>query len=481
LYCGVDIGTSSIKCLIVDENGARRGLGRASVGLYKGALGYEADPLEWLRACAAAYADAATATGLGEAGLRDRLRAVAVSGNGPTLVAAGRDGLPVGRASSWMDRSAVAEAARITEATGRNVDPSFYLPKAMRVLGSEDGGSVFKFFSGPEYLAFTLGAAPVSYLVDDYYDAYVWDRKAGAALGLDAALFPPYVAPAEIIGRVSANASEAVGLPAGLPIVSGFPDFLAALVGAGAVSPGLACDRSGSSEALNVCATRPFPDRSIFSLPHAVRGLWNLSGGLSTSGKALEWFSGVSGYSGIGSDSVYQDAERAEAGADGLLFLPYLSGERAPLWNTDLRGAFFGLSLSHGRREMARAVVESLAFGLRLAADRIRGGDFRIDSARCSGGAARDGVLCAIKADVLGMAIEVPENPECEAMGDACACAVALSEYGSLSEASAAMVRVESRYEPDQARRALYEEHYAAWKDALDAAIRLSSPTRKTL
>lgn len=476
MYCGIDIGTSSIKCLLVDENGSRRGLGRAPVGLYRGDAGYEADPLEWLKACAAAYAEASEATGLGEAGLRDRLRAVAISGNGPTLVAAGRDGLPVGRACSWMDRSAVAEAARVSEAAGRAVDPSFYLPKALRVLGSEAGGSVSKFFSGPEYLAFTLGAAPVSYLVDDYYDAFVWDRATGARLGLDSALFPPYVDPAKVIGEVSANAAEAVGLPAGLPIVSGFPDFLAALVGSGAVSPGLACDRSGSSEALNVCAQRPFPDRSIFSLPHAVRGLWNLSGGLSTSGKALEWFSGVAGYSGIGSDSVYQDAERVAAGADGLLFLPYLAGERAPLWNSSLRGAFFGLSLAHGRREMARAVVESLAYGLRLAADRIRGGEFRIDVARCSGGAARDSMLCAIKADVLGIAIEVPENPECEAMGDACACAVALSEHASLKDASNAMVRIASRYEPDDASSAIYEERFVAWKDALDAAIRLSSP-----
>jgi xylulokinase len=264
-------------------------------------------------------------------------------------------------------------------------------------------------------------------------------------------------------------------LPAGLPIISGFPDFLAALVGSGTVRPGVACDRSGSSEALNACATKPYHDTSVFSLPHAIQGLWNLSGGLTTSGKALEWFSGVSGYSGIGSDSVFQEAERVAAGAGGILFLPYLAGERAPIWNPDLRGAFMGLSLSHGRPEQARAVVESIAFGLRLAADRIRDGGFSIDVIRCSGGAARDDVLCTIKADVLGIPVEVPLTPECEAMGDACACSVALHDHASLKEASESMVRIESRFEPDDSKRSIYDGRYTAWKDFLDATLALTA------
>lgn len=480
MYCGIDIGTSSVKCLLVDETGFRLGLGRASVGLYRGESGYEADPLEWLKSVAAAYQEAVAATGYGESGIKARLRGVSVSGNGPTLVAVGKDGLPVGRASSWMDRSAVAAAAKASKAAGRTVDPSFYLPKAIRALDRADANSIAMFFSGPEYLAFTLGADPVSYLSDDFYDSFVWDRKLLHRMGLEDSMFPPYVAPAERIGSVSVHASEAIGLPAELPIISGFPDFLAALVGSGTVTPGIACDRSGSSEALNACATKPFPDPSIFSLPHAIQGLWNLSGGLTTSGKALDWFSEVSGYSGIGSDNVFQEAENVTAGAGGVLFLPYLAGERAPIWEPDLRGAFMGLSLSQGRPEMARAVVESIAFGLRLAADRIRSGKFAIDIMRCSGGAARDEVLCTIKADVLGIPVEVPLTPECEAMGDACACSVALHDHTDLKEASEAMVRIESRFEPDSGRRILYGNRYDIWKNFLEDTIAITARHSET-
>lgn len=474
MYCGIDVGTSSIKCLLVDEDGSRIGLGRALVGLYEGVHGYESDPLEWLQSLAKAYSEAVSSSGLGDPVIKDRLRAVSISGNGPTLVAAGVDGLPVGRASSWMDRSATEEAAELSILSGHHVDPSFYLPKVIRSLRSEGAKKIASFFSGPEYLAFTLGAKPISYLCDEYYDAYVWDSYSAKKLGLDMALFPPYVGPGDIIGAVSDKASEAIGLPKGLAIVSGFPDFLAALVGSGTVYPGISCDRSGSSEAINVCAKKPYPDRSIFSLPHAIPGLWNLSGGLSTSGKALEWFSGVSGYSGLGSDSVFQDSELVEPGAKGLLFLPYLAGERAPLWNPDLRACFFGLSLNHGRPEMARAVVESIAFGLRLATERIQEGGFAIDSIRCSGGAARNASLCAIKADVLNVGISLPHITECEPMGNACACAVAMGDYSTLKEASAAMVSIEEHYEPRPSLRRLYDDRYAAWKDALDCAIGLS-------
>lgn len=478
VYCGIDIGTSAIKCLIVDERGNRLGLGRAAVGLYHNGGAYEADPLEWLRACAAAVAEARASSAHGSDRGQVPISAVAVSGNGPTLVAVGRDGLPRGQASSWMDRGATAQAARASAAAGRPVDPSFYLPKAMRVLESPDAGAVASFFSGPEYLAFALGAAPVSYRVSEYYDPFLWDTDTARALGIDAALFPPYVEPARIIGKVSAHAADALGLPAGIPIVSGFPDFLAALVGSGVVNNGMACDRSGSSEALNICATAPYPDQSIFSLPHAIAGFWNLSGGLSTSGKALEWFSSIAGYSGIGSDSVYQDAQTVAPGADGALFLPFLAGERAPLWNQALRGAFSGLSLSHSRKHLARAVVESIAFGLRLTSERIADGGFAIDVVRCSGGAARDDTLCAIKADVLKLPVEVPDNPECEAMGDACACSVALGHHANLAEASSAMVRVHARFEPNQALQARYDERYSAWKTALKASIVLAGPAK---
>jgi xylulokinase len=472
MYCGIDIGTSAIKCAIIDEGGTVIGFGRASVGLYRGTHpdSWESDPAEWLKATANAFGQAAAAPGYKPA----YLRGLAISGNGPTLVAVGSDGLSVSLASSWMDRSAVAEAERVSTVAGRRIDPSFYLPKALKFMESPLATSIKRFFSGPEYLAFMLGAMPVSFLPDPYYDRHIWALEMATTLGLDEALFPPYIAPARIIGQVSSQAAEATGLPSGLPLVSAFPDFLAALVGSGTVRPGMACDRSGSSEALNLCAKKPFPDQTIFSLPHAVPGLWNLSGGLSTSGKALEWFSRAGGYTGHGMDNLNGEAGQVAPGADGVLFLPYLTGERAPLWNKDIRGAFLGLSLNNGRKEMARAVLESIAFALRLSAERMAEGGFALDMVRCSGGAARDSTLNAIKAAVLKVPVEIPLLSDSEPVGDACAVAVALGDHPNLEQASRAMVSVGKIFKPDPELTGLYDHGYSAWKQALDAVLGLN-------
>lgn len=472
MFCGIDLGTSSLKCALIAEDGTLLGRSRAPVGLYNREGRWVAEPLEWLRALAQAYAGAHTAaarSGPGRDMTTDTLRAVAISGNGPTLVPVGQDGLPAGPALSWMDRGATTEAATVSALAGRPVDPSFYLPKALRAR-AETATPIARFFSGPEYLAFLLGARPVSYLADPRYDQYIWDLAILEKLGMDPGMVPGYVAPATVIGSVSHKAAEAVGLPAGLPIVSAFPDFLAALVGSGTVRTGIACDRAGSSEALNVCADTPFGDASIFSLPHAIPGKWNLSGGLSTSGKALEWFSAVAGYSGMGADTVYQDAGKGVRRDDDPLFVPYLAGERAPLWNRDLRGAFLGLSVGHTRHDMARAVVESLVFGLRLVADKIRDGGFPVDVIRCTGTPARDDAMNTLKADSLGVCVEVPAIMEAETLGDACVCAVALGDRKNLLEASLAMTRTATVFEPEPARTRAQQDRYLRWLDALDAA-----------
>ncbi len=486
MYCGMDLGTSGIKCGIFDPQGRRLGMGRHPVRLHRGkepgsAYAY---PSEWATAAREALAAALSESGLAPSSIR----AIALSGNGPTLVALGADGQPVCPALSWMDRRAKAQAERIAALSGRPVDPSFYLPKALRLLeGAAEGMASKKapalFMSGPEYLAHVLGADPVSYLPDPYYESYIWDRPSADALGLEPSLFPPYVRPGELIGRVSAAAAERFGLAAGTPIAAAFPDFLAALAGSGTMRPGMACDRSGSSEALNLCAAAPFGDRRLFSLPHAVAGLWNQSGGVSTSGKAMEWLGGIFSHgTGRGKaggsgrkdgfrKGVFADFRAARPGAGGALFLPYLSGERAPLWEPSLRASFVGLSLDVGRRDLARAVAEGIVYGIRYWSDIMAEGQGAPELIRCSGGGAKDDELCALKADILGIAVEVPETPECETLGDACAAAVALGDYADIASAAGAMVRPGKRFLPSPALRPLYDDAYGRWRQALRAQL----------
>ena len=485
-YLVFDIGSSSVKAALVSEEGRLLAEARRPVALRQGdgPNEREAEPAEWIAAAASASREIAareTASpgpaGEGsKGGLRGRaggaeIRAIAVSGNGPTLLAVGADGLPLGPALSWMDRRATVEAAEVSRLAGLPLDSSFYLPKALWLWKNraEVREKARWFFSCPEYLEYRLSGEAVTYLPDSGYEPYIWSKRLIGLLGLPEGLFPPFAAPGGVVGRLLPGPAAEFGLPAGIPVVAGFPDFLACIVGSGSTAPGLACDRSGTSEAINLCAAKPYPGRALLSLPHAVKGLWNLSGGLSTAGKALEWTARVAGFSGLGEDSLFAEAQRSPPGARGLVFLPYLAGERAPLWSPERRAAFVGLSLAHGREDLARAACEALAFGLRYPLELAREAGFEARTVRASGAPARNDFLAQLKADVLGLPVETPEIADCELSGDAAACALALGEASSLAEAADRLVRIERRFEPDRRFRGRYDAAYDHYREALAA------------
>lgn len=459
-YCGLDLGTSSAKAVLISPDGTALGRGKRRMGGQDGQP--ERDPQAWYQAAILACREA-----LAAAPAKTRVLALAISGNGPSLVRLDRRGKPLGPAMLWCDKAPPEAADRVARAAGRPVDPSFYLPKALASFSADTGG----FASGPEYLAELFGAQRVSYLSHPFFESFIWDVQSAASLGLNHELFPRYAAPCAVIGQLSGQAATDTGFPAGTPIVSAFPDFLAALVGSGTMETGLACDRTGSSEALNLCAAKPSPDTALFSLPHPAAGLWNVSGGLSTSGRALEWYQRTCMPGAQSTHAVIDQAMLSEPGAKRVAFIPYLEGERSPLRAPSLRGAFLGLGSSTGPKDMARAVAESIAYALCLVRERMEASGMGPRMVRCTGAMAQSAWLCQLKADALGLCLEVPEVAEAEAMGDACACSVALGHRASLSEASAVMVRVGARYEPSAGAAAAYGEAFRFWKRALNAAL----------
>jgi Sugar (pentulose and hexulose) kinases len=473
-YLSFDIGSSSVKAALIGEDGSLLGLARRALPA-SSAIGdrHEADASAWIEASFEAGAQAVSLAKRQIGGARGPLvsaavRAIAVSGNGPTLVATDASGVALGPALSWLDRRASAEAAELSAILGMSIDPSFYLPKACYLWRGADDAERDRlrwFFSCPEHLAFVLSGEACAYLPHPGYEPYIWNSSSIAALGLPEERFPRFAAPGEIIGRLKGDSAERLGIEPGIAVVAGFPDFLAAIVGSASVEEGIACDRTGSSEALNICAPRPYKDATLFSLPHPVPALWNVSGGVSTSGSALAHFAHL-----LGTDvpGLIAEAGTARPGAEGLGFLPYLSGERAPLWDPRRRGSFFGISLAQGRPELCRSICEGIAYGLRLAADIARSDGIGLRLVRASGRAAENDFLCELKARILRADVEVPEILDCELAGDAAAMAFGLGEASSLAEAASSLVRITRRYEASEPLPE-YERGAAAYEAALKA------------
>ncbi len=456
-----DIGTTTVKGALFDTGGKLLSVADVPVRLTQSEnpLYHECDPNSWLFAIALINPQL-------DVNKKSDIEAVVISGNGPTLVPVGKDGRPVDFAITWMDRRAVEEAKIVSQAVGFNIDPSFALPKVYWMYKNKPDKyrDTVHFLHCPEFVNFFLTGEAKTILPAEGFKRYIWSEEVLERLGLEGNKFPDFIRPGEIIGNVRSEATDVLGIPTGIPVIAGGPDFVMSLLGTATVAPGRVCDRAGTSEGVNLCSTERVSDSRLLSLPHIIEGYYNISGIISTSGKAVEWFKNITGKASLDYETLFEDLCQVEPGADKLIFLPYLAGERSPIWDPNARGVFVGLSLKHGRKEMMRAVVESVGFAIRDVLSIMEENGFTIEDMRVTGGQAKSPLWNQIKADITGKSIIVPECTDAELNGNLSVAFMALGYSESLSEAAERAFRVEKVFQPDPSLRTLYDDLFDAYK-----------------
>jgi xylulokinase len=461
----IDIGTSVFKSALWDFEGNRLAFASLPLAMSRsGGLRYEAEPGQWLRA----FEDC-----LGRLGALPAVQAIVISGNGPSLTpvlgapALAPEGLsfPAAPSRLWLDRRATEAAAAVSAAAGDFVDAGFFLPKALDIKNAEpDLYERTRFFLGcPEYLAAALTGEARTVFPAEGFDRWFWNAGILERLGLDAEKFPPFISPGCVFGTALPAVADRFGFARNVPVIAGGPDFFVSILGAGVTSPGQACDRSGTSEGINACTEQRVTDKRLMSYAHPVKPYWNLSGIISTTGKAIEWGADILGLAGIG--EFFALAEKAPPGSGGLVFLPYLAGERAPIWDPAARGVLRGLSLASDRACFARAVLEGICFAVRDVISVMEEAGAAVRELRVSGGAAGSVFLNRLKADITGRDTLVPAQKEAELLGLAITGACVLGRYASAGEAVSALVRVERRWEPDRKNAALYDELFRKYRE----------------
>ena len=449
----IDVGTSVVKCGLAQADGSIA-VAAAPIATTAAAGGvHEVDAEEWIRAIAQCHAALGTPRALA---------AIVVTGNGPTVVAAGADARPLHPAITWLDRRSAAEANLIAERTGRPREAGFFLSKIYWLhrhvpqLYRQTHG----FVSGPEYVELRLTGHWHTNLPAAEFQRFYWDDEVVQELGMDPAKLPPFIATGTPLGTTSERAAAELGIPAGVPVFAGAPDYVMALLGTAAVTEGTTCNRSGSSDGVNYCSSRPVSDQRLLCLPHIIDGLFTVSGLISTTGKALEWFARLV----KGDQRLFERAAQGAAGAGGALFLPYLAGERTPLWRGDVRGVFSGLALEHGQLELARAVLEAVGYALRDSVSLIESHGGTVDAIRLSGARGGSRWLNQIKADITGRRFLVPAVLDAELTGCAGIASHALGVDPDLGTAARRLVRIADTIEPRPEHAALYDEGFARYK-----------------
>jgi xylulokinase len=303
-----------------------------------------------------------------------------------------------------------------------------------------------------------------------------------AALDLPISLLPLVHASTDIVGHVTLEAATATGLSQGMPVVAGGADNACAAVGIGVVRPGQVLASLGTSGTLVAPSDRPQVDPAgrLHTFCHVVPDTWYLMGVVLSAGGSLRWFRDALADTeralaeSEGRDPyeiIVEEAETVPAGCEGLVFLPYLTGERTPHGDPHARGVFFGLSLRHTRAHLARSVIEGVTYALADSADLMRKLDLDIGTVRVTGGGARSAFWRQVLADVLVARVLASAADVGPAFGAAVIAGVGAGVYPSIPEATDRLIRVHGESPPDAAIAAIYRR-YRDLYDSLYPALK---------
>ena len=388
-YLGIDVGTTAVKALVVDEDGTVAGEAESPLEVSMPSPGWsEQDPGDWWNGAV----DAVRAS-MGSAGVRE-IRAIGLSGQMHSSVLLDEDDRVVRPAMLWNDVRTTAQCQFITERVGKAGlrrlvgNPAlegFTAPKLLWMREHEPRlfDRVCTLLLPKDYVRLImtgdLATEPSDAAGTLLFDVkrWRWSEEMITGLQLDPAMLPPVFGSSEITGTLTAAAADALGLKRGTPVVGGAADNAAAAVGSGVVTPGSMQTSIGTSGAVVAPIDRPRvdPGMRIHSFNHAVDDTWYLMGVALSAGAALGWFRQTLAGPG-GSLPEYDEliAEAAEIapGANGLTFLPYLTGERTPHADSNARGAFSGLNAGHRRGHLTRAIMEGVTFALRDSLELMR-------------------------------------------------------------------------------------------------------------
>lgn len=505
---GIDVGTGGTRTLIIDESGTVIASATADhVPFASPQTGWaEQDPDDWWRACRQAVPRVLEAAGF-EA---SAILAIGVSGqmHGATLLDG--NGQVVRPALIWCDQRTQAEcdeltarigAARLIEWTSNPALTGFTLPKLLWVRRNEpDAWACVRHVLLPkDYVRYRLTGE----LATDVADASGtllfdvarrrWSPEMMEAAGIAASLLPEALEGPQISGSVSTAGAAATGLLAGTPVMAGGGDQAAGAVGMGIVSAGVVSATIGSSGVVFAATDRPAldPGGRVHTFCHAVPGRWHVMGVTQAAGLSLRWFRDRFGSGPDDGRDAYErltdEALTAPAGADGVLWAPYLMGERTPHLDAAARGALVGLAASHHRGHVVRAILEGVAFSLEDSFRILREMDVPVHAIRLGGGGARSPLWRQIQADVYGHHVQTVAAEEGAAYGAAVLAGVGAGVWRDVDTACDRVVRITSETSPGEGRAVLadrykaYRSLYPALRQIREAAAATARPPTASL
>ncbi|MBP8972225.1 MAG: FGGY-family carbohydrate kinase [Anaerolineae bacterium] len=480
LLLGIDVGTTAAKAALIGQEGRVEAVHQAGYRTHYLKPGWvEQHPEHWWDAvCTAVQAVLAQTPGAPE-----RVAGLAVSSQAPALIALDQQGQVLRPALIWMDRRAEAEARQLKETlgfdrvfqiTGNRPDPYFLAAKTLWFRNHEPHllAQTHQFVQVNGYINYRLTG---QYAVDPTHAALMqlghrdsgeWSAEMCEACGIDPAQLPACCPAHHVLGEVTASAAQATGLRPGTPVMVGMIDAVAAALEAGVTDTGTAAEMTGTSTVLMIPNKSDMAEPSLIAIPHVIPDAHLLVGAIVASGASLNWYCEQFGLIEQQAsvlldadvfDLLTQQAARVSPGSDGVIFLPYMMGERSPLWHTNARGVLFGLSLATSRGAIIRAILEGTALAMLHNIQTAKEAGVTVKELRSVGGGTRSALWNQIKADILGIPIQLPEAPIGAPFGDAMLVGMGLGLFPDLLDTLKQIVQIKTVYQPNPEHHAAYQ------------------------
>ncbi len=500
---GIDLGTTNVKGILFDEDGFSIASSSDTYKTYfSEPFKAEQNPMEWWAAVKNIISAITKSAGSEKV---KNISAICISSQTPTLLPIDKEGNPIRKAIIWMDKRSEKEFQYILDKIGSNKyrtivggapDVSF-LPSKLLWYKKHEPKNFAKthiFLQANSFINYKLtgkfSADIDQATLSQCYDIKnkCWSKKIGSVIEIDLESYFPN--PSEnntIIGFVTEEAAKATGLIEGIPVVAGTSDAVASMYAVGICNPCEAAEISGTSSLIfagHTCQTDYF--RPVVSKPSAIKGMpYVFDAPISTTGASIKWFLDTLGdeekaLASKENKNVYtvlnEKALLAAPGSNGLLFFPYMLGERAPLWNTHAKGMFIGITLNSKREDIIRSIFEGTSFALRHVLEEIKKAGAPTTSLRVAGGGSLSRTWLQIKASVLNMPVLILDSKTGDVpFGDALIAGNAVGIYTDLSKASKSLIIIKEIINPIPEWTAIYNElfpYYISMYQNLDTDLK---------
>jgi len=491
LLLGIDVGTGGSRAVVIDATG--KIVSSATVpheAFASPQTGWaEQDPADWWRASTDAIRLVLTSDKV----KAEEIAAIGLSGQMHGAVLLDRQDEVLRPSLIWCDQRSDAQCEQLTNSIGAEqlikltCNPAltgFTLPKMLWVRDNEPDlwSQTTSVLLPKDYVRFRLTGDKATDVADASGTLLFnvterkWSDEMLSATDISPTMLPRVFESPEVTGSVSQTAAEATGLRVGTPVVAGAGDQAGGAVGIGIVQPGAVSATIGTSGVVFAATNSPAldPRGRVHTFCHAVPGRWHVMGVTQGAGLSMHWFREQFG-SGVGDGDPYdrmtREAEQVEPGSNGLLWAPYLMGERTPHLDPYARAALVGLTASHTRAHVIRAIMEGVAFSLRDSFEIFNEMGVPVETIRLGGGGARSPLWRQIQADIYGLPVATVEAEEGAAYGVAILAGVGTGAWSSVDAACAAVVRTRDQVEPHESAKALLARQYKSYR-ALYPALR---------